>query len=64
MKSESVIGQSPRNIHNEIATVSADLSIVTRAEVTKIFEYRIAKIHENVKVEVVETFVETFEDAL
>lgn len=42
----------------------ADLYVVTTAEVTEAVESRMAKIHNKIKVKVVETVTDTFEDAI
>lgn len=53
MKSESVMGQSSRDTHNEIDTVLADLGVVRRAKGIEIAESCIDKTHEKIKAEVV-----------
>lgn len=64
MKSESIVEQSSQDTRNEIATVLADLVFPTRDEITEILESRMTKIHHKIKAEVVETVVDTFEDAI
>lgn len=49
---------------NEISAVLADPGSTKRAGVTEIFEFSMAKVHDNFKAKVIETVVETFEDVI
>lgn len=63
MKSDSFVWQfSP--VCSEIATVLADLGLVTSAKATEIVESRMAKRQDKIKAKVVETVAETVEDAV
>lgn len=62
MKSESVVGHSSRDPRTEIATVLAHLGVVMKTEVSGIVESCVAKIHDMIKDEIVETVVDSFED--
>lgn len=64
MKMESVVRPSSQDMGDEIATLLADVGVVTRARVTEISESRMAKIHNSFKAEVVETAADTFENTI
>lgn len=64
MKSKSVWGQSSRDIYNDISPILADLRARTRAQVTEIVDYCMAKLHEKLRAEVFETEADMFENAL
>lgn len=55
MKSDFLLGQSTWDFRSKIATVLAVSSVVTRAEDTEIVEFGMDKIHDKMKVELVET---------
>lgn len=64
MKPHSVVEKSSQDPSEQMSTVLADLGVMTKAEATEIVESRMAKIHEQIKAEVVETVSDTLEDAL
>lgn len=63
-KAEPSAGQSPRDLRCKIAAVLANISVVTKVEVTEIIEFCIAKINDKIETGAVESVADTFEDGL